>query len=47
VAIDPATGVVSGRTPLPGALTLQPIVAGNLLLAATDDATLVAFAGAG
>ena len=26
--------------------TLQPIVAGNLLVAATDDATLVAFAGA-
>jgi outer membrane protein assembly factor BamB len=47
VAIDPATGAVSGRTSLPGALTLQPIVAGNLLVAATDDATLVAFAGAG
>jgi outer membrane protein assembly factor BamB len=47
VAIDPATGVVAGRTPLPGALTLQPIVAGNLLVAATDDATLVAFGAAG
>lgn len=47
VAIDPATGTVAGRTSLPGALTLQPIVAGNLVVAATDDATLVAFAGAG
>ncbi|BDG73887.1 PQQ-binding-like beta-propeller repeat protein [Roseomonas fluvialis] len=47
VAIDPATGEVTGRTALPGPLSLQPIVAGNLLLAATDDATLVAFAGAG
>jgi outer membrane protein assembly factor BamB len=47
VAIDPSTGVVAGRTALPGALSLQPIVAGNLLVAATDDATLVAFAGAG
>jgi outer membrane protein assembly factor BamB len=47
VAIDPASGTVAGRTALPGSLTLQPIVAGNLLLAATDDATLVAFAGAG
>ncbi|CAH0303999.1 PQQ-binding-like beta-propeller repeat protein [Roseomonas sp. CECT 9278] len=47
VAIDPATGAVAGRISLPGALTLQPIVAGNLLVAATDDATLVAFAGAG
>jgi outer membrane protein assembly factor BamB len=47
VAIDPASGAVAGRTALPGSLTLQPIVAGNLLLAATDDATLVAFAAAG
>jgi outer membrane protein assembly factor BamB len=47
VAIDPASGAVASRTSLPGALTLQPIVAGNLLIAATDDATLVAFAGAG
>ena len=45
VVIDPATGAVAGRTSLPGGLTLQPIVAGNLLLAATDDATLVALAG--
>lgn len=47
VAIDPANGSVSGRTSLPAGLTLQPIVAGNLLLAATEDATLVAFVGAG
>lgn len=47
VALDPATGSVTGRTPLPAGLTLQPAIAGNLLLAATDDATLVALAGAG
>ncbi len=47
VAIDPASGEVTGRTALPGPLTLQPIVAGNLLVAATDDATLVAFGAAG
>ena len=47
VTIDPMTGAVTGRTSLPAGLTLQPIVAGNLLLAATDNATLLAFAGAG
>lgn len=47
VAIDPASGAVTGRTPMPGSVTLQPIVTGNLLVAATDDATLVALAGAG
>jgi len=47
VSIDPGSGAVTGRTSLPGPLTLQPIVAGNLLLAATDDATLLAFAGGG
>lgn len=47
VALDPSSGAVAGRSPLPGGLSLQPIIAGDLLLAATDDATLVAFAGAG
>ncbi len=47
VSLDPATGEVTTRTPLGRALTLQPIIVGNLLLAATDDATLVAFAGGG
>ncbi|WP_255568646.1 PQQ-binding-like beta-propeller repeat protein [Neoroseomonas alba] len=45
VAIDPATGAVLSRTELPAGLTLQPAVAGGLLLAATDDATLTAFSG--
>ncbi|MBR0679855.1 PQQ-binding-like beta-propeller repeat protein [Roseomonas eburnea] len=47
VALDPASGAVQGRTPLPGGLSLQPAIAGNLLLAATDDATLLALAGGG
>lgn len=47
VALDPRDGSVASRTRLPAGLSLQPIVAGNLLLAATDDATLVAFAGSG
>lgn len=45
VALDPASGAVQSRTSMPAPLTLQPAVAGNLLLAATDDATLVALAG--
>lgn len=45
VAIDPASGEVLSRTELPGGLTLQPAVTGGLLLAATDDATLLAFSG--
>ncbi len=45
VAIDPASGEVLSRTELPAGMTLQPAVAGGLLLAATDNATLVAFAG--
>lgn len=47
VSLNPEDGAVTGRLSLPDALTLQPIVAGNLLLAATDDATLLAFAGGG
>ena len=47
LTLDPASGEVTGRTSLPEGLALQPIVAGNLLLAATEDATLVAFGGGG
>ncbi|MBR0673796.1 outer membrane protein assembly factor BamB family protein, partial [Neoroseomonas soli] len=47
VALDPANGSVANRVPMPAGLSLQPIVAGNLLLAATDDATLLALAGGG
>jgi len=47
LALNPENGEVTGRTALPGPLVLQPIVAGNLLLAATEDATLVAFTGGG
>lgn len=45
VSIDPASGAVLSRQSLPGGLTLQPAVAGGTLLAATDDATLLAFSG--
>jgi len=47
VALDPASGAVTGRIALPAGLSLQPIVAGNMLLAATDDASLVALTGTG
>jgi outer membrane protein assembly factor BamB len=47
VSIDPTNGEVAARLPLPAGLTLQPIVAGGLLLATTDDATLLAFSGGG
>ena len=45
VSIDPLTGTVQGRTSLSGGVTLQPIVVGNMLIAATDAADLVAFSG--
>lgn len=47
LSLNPGNGEVTGRTALPDALALQPIVAGNLLLAATEDATLLAFSGGG
>lgn len=47
VSLDPANGEVSARLPMPAGLTLQPVVAGGLLLAATDDATLLALSGGG
>lgn len=45
VSLDPASGAVTGRVPMPGALLQQPAVLGGLLLAATEDATLVALSG--
>ena len=45
VSLDPASGEVSARLPLPAGLTMQPIVASGLLLASTDDATLLALSG--
>lgn len=45
VAIDPANGAVLQRQSLPAGMTLQPAVAGGLLLASADDATLLAFTG--
>ncbi|WP_246522145.1 outer membrane protein assembly factor BamB family protein [Neoroseomonas terrae] len=45
VSIDPSGGDVLSRQSLPAGLGLQPIAAGGLLLAATDDATLLAFSG--
>lgn len=45
VSLDPSSGEVSARLGLPAGLTLQPIVAGAVMLAATDDATLVALSG--
>lgn len=47
VSLDPANGTVSARMPLPAALSLQPIVANGLMLAATEDATLLALSGGG
>ncbi|MBP0464463.1 PQQ-binding-like beta-propeller repeat protein [Roseomonas sp. PWR1] len=45
VSLDPASGAVTGRTPMPAGVLLQPALAGGLLLAATEDATLVALSG--
>ena len=45
VSLDPASGEVSARLPVPAGLTMQPIVASGLLLASTDDATLLALSG--
>lgn len=45
VSLDPASGEVSARLPLPAGLSLQPIVTGAVMLAATDDATLIALSG--
>uniref|UniRef100_UPI0018DF6A12 PQQ-like beta-propeller repeat protein n=1 Tax=Neoroseomonas rubea TaxID=2748666 RepID=UPI0018DF6A12 len=45
VSLDPMSGVVTGRTPMPGGVLQQPALLGGLLLAATEDATLVALSG--
>ncbi len=45
VSLDPESGVVTGRVPMPSALLQQPAIVGGLLLAATEDATLVALSG--
>jgi uncharacterized membrane protein (UPF0136 family) len=45
VSLDPESGVVTGRVPMPAALLQQPAVVGGLILAATEDATLVALSG--
>ncbi len=42
VLLDPANGAVSGIMPLPGALSLAPIVAGGTMFMVTDNATLLA-----
>lgn len=45
VSLDPSSGEVAARLPLPAGLSLQPIVTGAVMLAATDDATLIALSG--
>jgi outer membrane protein assembly factor BamB len=45
VSLDPVSGEVGARLPVPAGLSLQPIVTGGLLLAATDNATLIALSG--
>jgi len=47
VSMDPSTGDVLGRQRLPGALSLPMMVAGGRLIVATDDGSLLAFAGEG
>ena len=45
--LDPASGEITGRTPLPGGARLQPAVAGGSLYLLTEDAVLVAMRGRG
>lgn len=47
VSLDPSNGDVLARQRLPGALSLPMISVGGRLILATDDGSLVAFAGAG
>jgi len=47
VSLNPMDGEVLGRQRLPGALSLPMIVAGGRLILATDDGSLIAFAGEG
>ena len=47
VSLDPSTGDVLGRQRLPGALSQPMMVVGGRLIMATDDGSLIAFAGEG
>jgi outer membrane protein assembly factor BamB len=47
VSLNPMDGEVLGRQRLPGALSLPMVVVGGLLIVATDDGSLIAFAGEG
>jgi len=46
LSVDPSSGEITGRRGLPGGVTWQPAVVGDLLLVATNNATLVALRGA-
>lgn len=45
LSIDPSTGEITDRRGLPSSVSWQPAVIGDLLLVATDNATLVALRG--
>ncbi|MCA3338780.1 MAG: PQQ-binding-like beta-propeller repeat protein [Roseomonas sp.] len=47
VSVDPSSGDVLGRQRLPAALSLPMLVVGGRLIVATDDGSLIAFAGEG
>jgi outer membrane protein assembly factor BamB len=47
VSLNPMDGEVLGRQRLPGALSLPMLVVGGRLIVATDDGSLIAFAGEG
>ncbi|MFM7611147.1 MAG: PQQ-binding-like beta-propeller repeat protein, partial [Alphaproteobacteria bacterium] len=47
VSLDPSNGDVLARQRLPGALSLPMMAAGGRLILATDDGSLIAFAGEG
>lgn len=47
VSLDPSNGGVLARQRLPGALSLPMMVVGGRLILATDDGSLIAFAGEG
>jgi outer membrane protein assembly factor BamB len=47
VSLDPSNGDVLTRQRLPGALSLPMMVVGGRLILATDDGSLIAFAGEG
>ena len=47
ISLNPSNGDVLGRQRLPGALSLPMLVVGGRLIVATDDGSLIAFAGEG